>query len=59
MSLTKKQNGGGRLIICSYRDWGQVWSQGVVFLGRKNVTQKLLVVRNTSIPASISEFCLP
>ena len=59
MSLTKKQNGGGWLIICSYRDWGQVWSQGVLFWGRKNVTRKLLVVRNTSIPTSISEFCLP
>lgn len=35
MNLTKKQNGGGRLIICSYRDWGQLWSQGVLFLGRK------------------------
>lgn len=35
MSLRKKQNGGGRLIICSYRDWGQVRSQGVLFWAEK------------------------
>ena len=43
---------------CKETEENNRMGQGVLFWGRKNVTRKLLVVRNTSIPTSISEFCL-